>query len=97
MKHFGTMMDCPNCYNVTDLYADVVDDIEVCEEEILYLEETVLMAFTLDATCNALEAKEIQSFDIMCYDAQESEMIVNFSHYYYDEDSSLEKFSSTEE
>lgn len=72
-----------------------LDSIERCIE-LPYLEEEMLLTFAMQEACEKLEAKEIESFDIVHYSYEPEGMAVQFYHYYYDENWNSSKFRREE-
>lgn len=72
-----------------------LDSIERCIE-LPYLEEEMLLTFAVQEACEKLEAKKIKSFDIVHYSYEPEGMMVEFEHYYYDENWDSSKFRREE-
>lgn len=62
------------------------------DDERYYAKEEMLIAFAAQEAGELLEAGKIDSYDIIFYEEMDGEMIVNYYHYYYDDNWDQNKF-----
>lgn len=72
-------------------------DIETAMEIETYFENDMLLVFAVQEACEKLEAKKIDSFDIVRYAYEPEGMMVEFGHYFYDENWDYNKFRQEEQ